>query len=82
MKNGRSRLTDVLVPLGIQISLIGQAALHDVKAVVLTGFSCWHALTKGAVHHLGQCSDTRWRAAYLQEHRVTAAVSTGTDPSK
>lgn len=61
--------TNVEVPLRIQISLICQAALHDVQAVVLTGFSRWHALTKGAVHHLGQSSDTRWRAADLRRFK-------------
>lgn len=62
------RRTDVEVPLRIQVGLICQAALHDIQAVVLTGFDCGHALTKRAVHHLGQCSDTRWRAADLQGH--------------
>lgn len=64
-----TRLTNVQVPLWIQISLISQTALHDIQAVVLTGFNCWHALTVGAVHHLGQRSDA-WRGtAHLQEHR-------------
>lgn len=67
LKNkNKQKLTDVQVPLGIQISLIGQTALHDVETVVLTGFNCRHALAEGAVEHLGQSSDTRRSAAHLQ----------------
>lgn len=63
----KQKLTDVQVPLWIQISLIGQTALHDIETVVLTGFNCRHALAEGAVDHLGQSSDTCWSAAHLQK---------------
>lgn len=63
------RRTDVEVPLRIQIGLICQAALHDVQTVILTGFNRRHALTKGAVHHLGECPDTRRRAADLRRFK-------------
>lgn len=65
-KKKKKNLTDVQVPLWIQISLIGQTALHDIQTVVLTGFNCRHTLAEGAVEHLGQSSDTCWSAAHLQ----------------
>lgn len=58
-------LTDVLVPLWVQIGLVGETALHDVQTVVVTGLHGGHGLAVCAVHHLGQSSDTRWGAAHL-----------------
>jgi hypothetical protein len=63
---GKGRgLTDVLVPLWVQIGLVGETALHDVQTIVVTGLHGGHGLAVWAVHHLGQCSDTRWGAAHL-----------------
>lgn len=45
-------LTDEVLPLRVQVSLVGQAALHDVAAVVGAGFDRGHAAAVGAVDHL------------------------------
>lgn len=47
-------LTYKVLPLGVQVSLIGQAALHDVGAVVGAGFDGGQAATVGAVNQLHQ----------------------------
>lgn len=68
-KKIKRNLTDVLVPLGVQVGLIGQAAFHDVQTVVPAGLDGGHALAEGAVEHLGQRSHTRRGVAHLQEAR-------------
>lgn len=68
-KKQNRNLTDVLVPLWIQVGLIGQAAFHDVQTVVPAGLDGGHALAEGAVEHLGQCAHTRRGVAHLQGGR-------------
>lgn len=45
-------LTDEVLPLRVQVSLVGQAALHDVAAVVGAGFDRGQAAAVGAVDQL------------------------------
>lgn len=65
-------LTDEVLPLGVQISLVGQAALHDVGAVVGAGFDGGQAATVGAVDHLHQGLRALWAERNLG--RGTAGV--------
>lgn len=39
-------------PLGVEVRLVGQAALHDVGAVVCAGSGGGHATAVGTVGHL------------------------------
>lgn len=48
------KLTQEVLPLGVQVSLVGQAALHDVGTVVGAGFDGRQAATVGAVNQLHQ----------------------------
>lgn len=47
-------LTYEVLPLGVQVRLVGQAALHHVGAVVGAGFDGGHAATVGAEDQLHQ----------------------------
>lgn len=47
-------LTYEIVPLKIEVSLVGQTASHDVRAVVVTGLHRHQALAVGTVDHLQQ----------------------------
>ena len=60
-------LTDVVVPLWVQVCLVGETPLHDVEAVVVTGLDSRHGLAVGAVQHLGKSADAGWGTAHLQE---------------
>lgn len=53
-------LTNEVLPLGVQISLVGQAALHDVGAVVGAGFDGGQAAAVGAVNQLHQGLRALW----------------------
>lgn len=59
-------LTYKVLPLGVQVSLVGQAALHDVGTVVGAGFDGGHAATVGAVHQLHQGLRTLWTQMNLR----------------
>lgn len=62
-------LTHKDIPLGIQVPLVGQAASHDVKAVVVAGLH-WHQPSAvRAVHHFQQCSRTLRRGVHLYERK-------------
>lgn len=50
-------LTNKKIPFCVQISLISQAALHYVKAVVAARFHCGDSTAVGTVHHLHQSTD-------------------------
>ena len=43
--------TDELVPLVLELDVVGEAALHDVKAVVVAGLDLGDALAAGAGVH-------------------------------
>jgi len=58
-------LTHKDIPLGIQIPLVGQAASHDVKAVIVTGLHRCQTSTVRAVHHFQQCLCTLWCRVHL-----------------
>lgn len=45
-------LTDEVLPLGVQVGLVGQAALHDIGAVAGAGFDQGHAATVRAIDQL------------------------------
>lgn len=45
-------LTQEVVPLRVQVRLIGQTAPHHIQAVVLARLQGHLARTVGAVHHL------------------------------
>ena len=47
-----AKLTDKLVPLGLDLDVVGQAALHDVEAVVVAGLDVGVALASGTGVHL------------------------------
>lgn len=60
-------LTHKDIPLGIQVPLVGQAASHDVKAVVVAGLH-WHQTSAvWAVHHLQQRPRSLRRGVHLYE---------------
>lgn len=65
-------LTDEVLPLGVQISLVGQAALHDVGTVAGAGFDGGQAATVGAVDQLHQGLRALWAERNLG--RRTAGV--------
>lgn len=50
-------LTYEQIPFGVQISLVGQAALHDVEAVVLARSHGGKTSAVRAVQHLHEGSD-------------------------
>lgn len=54
-----------VLPLGVQVGLVGQAALHDVGAVVGTGFDGGQASAVGAVNQLHQGLHTLWTQRHL-----------------
>lgn len=54
------------VPLRVQVGLIGQAALHDVEAVVVAGPHSGESSAVRAVEHLHQGADAPWGGADLQ----------------
>lgn len=58
-------LTYEQVPLCVQISLVGQAALHDIEAVVVTGSHGGQASAVGAVQHLHEGTDAPRGWAHL-----------------
>lgn len=53
-------ITYKVLPLWVQVSLVGQAALHDVGTVVGAGFDGGHAATVWAVNQLHQGLHTLW----------------------
>lgn len=61
-------LTDEVLPLGVQVGLVGKAALHDISAVVGTGLDGGQASTVGAVHKLHHSTGTLWAQRNLEGH--------------
>ena len=59
-------LTYEQVPLRVQVGLIGQAALHDVEAVVVAGPHGGESAAVRAVEHLHQGTDAPRGGADLQ----------------
>lgn len=55
-----------VLPLGVQVSLVGQAALHDIGAVVGAGLDGGQATTVGAVNQLHQGLHTLRAQRYLR----------------
>lgn len=55
------------IPLSVQVPLVGQAASHDIKAVVVTGLHRYQTSAVWAVHHLQQRSRTLRRGVHLQK---------------
>lgn len=54
------RLTYKVLPLGVQVSLVGEAALHDVGAVAGARFDGRQAAAVRAVDQLHQGFRTLW----------------------
>lgn len=48
----KGHLTHQVLPLGVEVCLVGQAALHDVQAVVVARPHAGHAPAVRAVHQL------------------------------
>ncbi len=65
--NRTAALTDEEVPLRVQVRLVGQAAPHDVLAVVGAGFEACHSSTVRTVQHFSQGFTATWRYIDLQE---------------
>lgn len=57
------------IPLCIQVPLVGQAASHDIKAVVVAGLHRHQPSAVWAVHHLQQRSRTLRCGVYLHERK-------------
>ena len=68
-------LTDKVLPLGVQVSLVGQAALHDVGAVVGAGFDGGEAATVGAVNQLHQGLRALWTQRDLERFNRTVRTT-------
>jgi hypothetical protein len=63
-------LTQEVVPLCVEISLVGQTATHHIKTEVLTRLEGNLARTVGTVHHLHGCPHTaRGRIDLREEER-------------
>lgn len=60
-------LTQKVVPLGVQVGLVGQAAAHHVETVVLARLEGHLAGAVGTVEHLHGRSHTAGGGADLQE---------------
>lgn len=58
-------LTYKQIPLGVQISLICQTALHDIEAVVVAGPNGGESSTVWAIQHLHESTDAPWGGADL-----------------
>lgn len=58
-------LTYEVVPLSLQLPLVGQASAHDVETVVVTGLDGHEATAEWAVHHLGQGANPLGRGVDL-----------------
>ena len=59
-------LTYKQIPLGVEISLICQAALHDIEAVVVAWSHRGESPTVRAVQHLHERTDAAWGRAHLE----------------
>lgn len=71
-------LTYEALPLWIQVSLVGQAALHDIGAVVGAGFDGGQAATVRAVNQLHQGPQTLWTQRNLESvQSETSGVGNG-----
>lgn len=57
-------------PLGVEVRLVGQAALHDVGAVVGAGSGRGHAAAVGTVGHLHDGPHAVLAQPRLQEIRL------------
>lgn len=68
-------LTYKVLPLGVQVSLVGQAALHDVGTVVGAGFDGGHAAAVGAVNQLHQGLRTLWTKRNLGRFDRTVSAT-------
>lgn len=69
------KLTYKILPLGVQVSLVGQAALHDIGTVVGAGFDGGYAATVGAVNHLHQGLHTLWTQMNLGRSDGTVSMT-------
>lgn len=61
-----------MLPLGVEVRLVGQAALHDVGAVVGTGSGGGHAAAVGTVGHLHDGPHAVLAQPHLQEGRLSS----------
>lgn len=59
-----------MVPLDVQVGLVGQAAPHHVVAVVLAGFQSGQSAAVGTVHHPGQGHAAAWEYVHLRQRTV------------
>lgn len=59
--------TDEIVPFVVQVSLIGQAALHHIEAERVAGLQGGHSSTQGAVPLTHQPTDTLLIGCHLQQ---------------
>lgn len=71
-------LTYKVLPLRVQVCLVGQAALHDVGAVVGAGFDGGQAATVGAEDQLHQGLHTLWTERNLRTVKQTGPFRTHT----
>jgi len=69
-------LTDEVVPLGVQVGLVGQAAAHHIKTVVPAGPEPREPATVRAEQHLGQRSAAHRKHAHLGEEHTRQATPT------
>lgn len=60
-------LTHQVLPLSVQVRLVGQAALHDVQAVVVARLHAGHAPAVRAVHQLHDGASALVAERYLRE---------------
>lgn len=70
-----SHLTHQVLPLGVQVRLVGEAALHDVQAVVAARLHAGHAPAVWAVHQLHHGASALVAERYLG--RQTGVRHTG-----
>lgn len=66
-------LTHEVLPLGVQVCLVGQAALHDVQAVVVAWLHIGHAPAVRAVHQLHDGASALVAQRYLGETDLSQA---------
>lgn len=71
-------LTYKVLPLRVQVCLVGQAALHDVGAVVGARFDGGQAMAVGAEDQLHQGLLTLWTERKLGTVRQTGQFTTHT----
>ena len=62
----RRSLTDKLVPLLVELAVVGQAAFRHVQTEAVAGLDAWHAPARAALAHLHQRAVTAGRHVHLQ----------------